>query len=159
MATASTPWHDLAGSITEEQIEEFKDAFSLFDRDGDGTITTAELGTVMRSLGQSVTESDLKDMISEVDADNSGALDFAEFLTMMVRKIRGVDVEKEIASAFRSFDQDGSGTIDAPELEKILRDIDEKLTPEDIQNMMAEADVDGDGQINYTEFANMLIES
>ncbi|GMI12669.1 hypothetical protein TrVE_jg3124 [Triparma verrucosa] len=154
----STPWNDLAASITEDQIEEFKDAFSLFDRDGDGTITTVELGTVMRSLGQSVTESDLKDMISEVDADNSGTLDFAEFLTMMVRKIRGVDVQEEIASAFRSFDDDGSGTIDASELKSILTQIDDKLSADDIKAMMAEADVDGDGTINYEEFANMLIQ-
>ncbi|GMI40433.1 hypothetical protein TeGR_g10340 [Tetraparma gracilis] len=155
---ASTPWHDLAADITEEQIEEFKDAFSLFDRDGDGTVTTSELGTVMRSLGQNVTEADLKDMISEVDADNSGALDFAEFLTMMVRKMRGVDVLDEINSAFASFDKDGSGTIDKKELEAILNNVDEKLSSADINQMMTEADVDGDGQINYSEFANMLIQ-
>lgn len=50
-------------------ISEFKEAFSLFDKDGDGTITTKELGTVMRSLGQNPTEAELQDMINEVDAD------------------------------------------------------------------------------------------
>ena len=48
---------------------EFKEAFSLFDKDGDGCITTKELGTVMRNLGQNPTESELQDMINEVDAD------------------------------------------------------------------------------------------
>ena len=52
--------------MTEEQIAEFKEAFSLFDKDGDGTITTKELGTVMRSLGQNPTEAELQDMINEV---------------------------------------------------------------------------------------------
>lgn len=47
----------------------FLEAFSLFDKDGDGTITTKELGTVMRSLGQNPTEAELQDMINEVDAD------------------------------------------------------------------------------------------
>lgn len=52
--------------VSEEQIAEFKEAFSLFDKDGDGTITTKELGTVMRSLGQNPTEAELQDMINEV---------------------------------------------------------------------------------------------
>merc|ERR1712216_818268 len=49
-----------ADQLTEEQIAEFKEAFSLFDKDGDGTITTKELGTVMRSLGQNPTEAELQ---------------------------------------------------------------------------------------------------
>ncbi|KAI5731028.1 hypothetical protein M8J77_003530 [Diaphorina citri] len=63
----------MADQLTEEQIAEFKEAFSLFDKDGDGTITTKELGTVMRSLGQNPTEAELQDMINEVDADGAGA--------------------------------------------------------------------------------------
>ncbi len=63
-----------ADQLTEEQIAEFKEAFSLFDKDGDGTITTKELGTVMRSLGQNPTEAELQDMINEVDADGKSQL-------------------------------------------------------------------------------------
>lgn len=59
-------------------VLEFKEAFSLFDKDGDGTITTKELGTVMRSLGQNPTEAELQDMINEVDADGNGTIDFPE---------------------------------------------------------------------------------
>merc|ERR1712125_247011 len=53
----------MADQLTEEQIAEFKEAFSLFDKDGDGTITTKELGTVMRSLGQNPTEAELQDCL------------------------------------------------------------------------------------------------
>lgn len=70
----------MAEQFTEEQLNEFKETFSLFDRDGDGTISTKELGTVMRALGQNPTESELQDMINEVDADGNGTLDFTEFL-------------------------------------------------------------------------------
>ena len=60
------------GDLSPEQIAEFKEAFSLFDKDGDGTITTKELGTVMRSLGQNPTEAELQDMIQEVDSNGNG---------------------------------------------------------------------------------------
>uniref|UniRef100_A0A674BB74 Calmodulin n=1 Tax=Salmo trutta TaxID=8032 RepID=A0A674BB74_SALTR len=83
----------------------FKEAFSLFDKDGDGTITTKELGTVMRSLGQNPTEAELQDMINEVDADGNGTIDFPEFLTMMARKMKDTDSEEEIREAFRVFDK------------------------------------------------------
>ena len=53
---------------------EFKEAFSLFDKDGDGTITTKELGTVIRSLGQNPTEAEVRDMVNEVDCDGNGVL-------------------------------------------------------------------------------------
>ncbi|KAJ6408453.1 hypothetical protein OIU84_011714 [Salix udensis] len=66
----------MADQLTDEQISEFKEAFSLFDKDGDGCITTKELGTVMRSLGQNPTEAELQDMINEVDADGNGTIDF-----------------------------------------------------------------------------------
>ena len=65
--------------ITIFVIPEFKEAFSLFDKDGDGTITTKELGTVMRSLGQNPTEAELQDMINEVDADGEYISLMSEF--------------------------------------------------------------------------------
>ena len=86
----------MAEQLTEEQIAEFKEAFSLFDKDGDGTITTKELGTVMRSLGQNPTEAELQDMINEVDADGNGTIDFPEFCTLMARKMKDTDSEEEL---------------------------------------------------------------
>jgi calmodulin len=55
----------------------------------------------MRSLGQNPSESELQDMINEVDADNNGTIDFPEFLTMMARKMKDTDSEEEIREAFK----------------------------------------------------------
>ncbi|XP_066280419.1 calmodulin isoform X2 [Branchiostoma lanceolatum] len=147
---------DLADQLTEEQIAEFKEAFSLFDKDGDGTITTKELGTVMRSLGQNPTEAELQDMINEVDADGNGTIDFPEFLTMMARKMKDTDSEEEIREAFRVFDKDGNGFISAAELRHVMTNLGEKLTDEEVDEMIREADIDGDGQVNYEEFVIMM---
>lgn len=147
----------MADQLSNEQISEFKEAFSLFDKDGDGTITTRELGTVMRSLGQNPTEAELQDMINEVDQDGSGTIDFPEFLTLMARKMQDSDSEEEIKEAFRVFDKDGNGFISAAELRHVMTNLGEKLTDEEVDEMIREADVDGDGQINYEEFVKMMM--
>ena len=141
----------MADQLTEEQIAEFKEAFSLFDKDGDGTVTTKELGTVMRSLGQNPTEAELQDMINEVDADGNGTIDFPEFLSLMARKMKDTDTEEELVEAFKVFDRDGNGFISAAELRHVMTNLGEKLTDEEVDEMIREADVDGDGQINYEE--------
>jgi len=147
----------MVDQLTEEQISEFKEAFSLFDKDGDGNITTKELGTVMRSLGQNPTEQELKDMIEEVDTDNNGTIDFPEFLSMMARKMQDTDTEEEIREAFKVFDKDGNGFISAAELRHVMTTLGEKLSEEEVEEMIREADVDGDGQINYDEFVKMMM--
>lgn len=144
-------------SVSVEQIAEFKEAFSLFDKDGDGTITTKELGTVMRSLGQNPTEAELQDMINEVDADGNGTIDFPEFCTLMARKMKDTDSEEELKEAFRVFDKDGNGFISAAELRHIMTNLGEKLTDEEVDEMLREADIDGDGQINYEEFVKVMM--
>ena len=65
-------------------FQEFREAFSLFDKDGDETITTKELGTVMRSLGQNPTESELQEMIQEVDVDGKIARFFMVFSEVVI---------------------------------------------------------------------------
>merc|ERR1719240_2261958 len=100
----------MADQLTEEQIAEFKEAFSLFDKDGDGTITTKELGTVIRSLGQTPTEAELQDMINEVDADGNGTIDFPEFLSLMARNMKNTDSEEELIEVFKVFDRDGNAS-------------------------------------------------
>ncbi|KAG0313599.1 Calmodulin [Dissophora globulifera] len=146
----------MGDQLSEDQMSEFKEAFTLFDKDGDGIISAKELGTVMRSLGQNPTDAELRDMINEVDADGNGTIDFPEFLTLMARKIAEPDPEEEIRDAFKVFDKDGNGYISAAELRHVLTSLGERYAPEEINEMIREADVDSDGQINYEEFVKMM---
>ncbi|XP_010505874.1 PREDICTED: calmodulin-2/4 [Camelina sativa] len=143
--------------LTEDQLVECKEIFSSIDKDGDGCITTKELGTVMRSLGQNPTEAELQDMINEVDADGNGTIDFPEFLNLMARKMKDTDSEEELKEAFRVFDKDQNGFISAAELRHVMTNLGEKLTDEEVDEMIKEADVDGDGQINYEEFVKVMM--
>ncbi|CAI7733445.1 unnamed protein product [Closterium sp. NIES-54] len=120
-------------------------------------ITTKELGTVMRSLGQNPTEAELQDMINEVDADGNGTIDFPEFLNLMARKMKDTDSEEELKEAFKVFDKDQNGFISAQELRHVMTNLGEKLTDEEVDEMIREADVDGDGQVNYEEFVKMMM--
>ncbi|OEU22277.1 calmodulin [Fragilariopsis cylindrus CCMP1102] len=149
----------MADQYTEEQIAEFKEAFSIFDRDGDGTIDSEELGTVMRSLGNQPTEEEVEDMIREADTDGNGTIDFMEFIEMMPRQERDDNAEEEMIEAFRIFDTDGDGSITADELRQIFNNLGEKLTDEEISDMIKEADTDGDGEINYQEFVRMMFQN
>jgi calmodulin len=147
----------MANPLTEEQIAEFREAFSLFDRDGDGSITTKELATVIRSLGQNPTEAEIQDMINEVDTDGNGTIDFREFLDLMAHKIKDLDSDEELREAFKVFDKDQNGYISAAELRHVMINLGEKLTEEEVELMIKEADTDGDGQVNYEEFVRMMM--
>ncbi|KAI5480303.1 calmodulin [Pseudohyphozyma bogoriensis] len=94
---------------SEAQLVEFRDAFALFDRDGDGTVTTKDIGAVMRSLGQNPTEEELDAMMDEVDRDKDGTFDFEEFVALMANTISDDTSEAELRAAFKVFDKDGSG--------------------------------------------------
>ena len=84
-----------ASQLPKEQIAQYRQAFALFDNDGDGGITSAELGTVLRSLGQDPSEGELQQMVDAVDVDNNGEIDFEEFINMMISSNTVEDVEQE----------------------------------------------------------------
>lgn len=144
-------------NLTEEQVAEFKEAFQIFDKNGDGSITVKELGTVMRSLGQNPSDEEIQKMINEVDEDKSGTIDFNEFLGLMAKKMKESNTEDDLLEAFKVFDRDGNGKISAHELRYVMMSAGEELTEADIADIIQSADTDGDGYIDYQEFVRLLM--
>lgn len=103
----------------------------------------------MKSLGQNPTEAELTDMINEIDEDGDGTVDFKEFLKMMMKKANSKDPYDELKEAFKVFDKDQNGFISEAELKQVMLQLGETLSDEELQEMIKEADEDGDGQVNY----------
>ncbi|KAK3936687.1 hypothetical protein QBC46DRAFT_394370 [Diplogelasinospora grovesii] len=143
-------------STEQLQREQFKEVFDIFDKDGTGDITAEELGNVMKELGLNPSDAELQDLISEVDVNNDGVINFEEFLHLMSQKVKETDTEQELINAFKVFDQDGSGTISTEELRNVLRSLGENLTDAELDEMIHLADENGDGQIDYQEFAKIM---
>ena len=100
--------------LTEDEIEEIKEAFDLFDTDGSGTIDPKELRAAMQSLGFEAKNQTIFQMISDLDKNKSGSIDFEEFLDMMTARMSDKDTREDIAKVFRLFDDDTSGSIKRP---------------------------------------------
>ena len=94
-------------------------------------------------------------MIANCEKDEkNGGIDFNEFIAMMTRQ--GSDVEEDIAHSFRVFDRDSDGLITKEELMITMNNLGEPITEEEVKAMIAEADIDGDGKINFAEFKSLI---
>ncbi|MGI2908434.1 EF-hand domain-containing protein [Tolypothrix sp. VBCCA 56010] len=141
--------------MTEQEVAKLWEAFQMFDEDGNSTISAEELGQVMRSLGQNPSDTELRDMIKEVDVDLSGAINFEEFKALMVSQ-QG-DRNSRLALAFSVFDENGTGEITADEMRAVMSQF--GLTDQELDEIIKEVDHDGDASIDFEEFCKLVPES
>ena len=149
--------NSIVDNLTDEQIIEFREAFQAFDKDGNGSITTKELGTVMRSLGQNLSEAEIKEIIDEVDEDKNGVIDFQEFLSLMARKMKIIDKEDELLDAFKILDIEGTGKISKYQLRYIILSTESGFSGEDVEELLKKTDIDEDGYIDLNNFIKILM--
>lgn len=142
--------------LTEDKKTDIKDAFDLFDPDGTGIIATKEFKVAMRALGFEPTKEELKKLITDVDPEGLGKLSYEDFLKVITIKMSEKDSKDEILQAFRLFDDDDTGKISFKNLKRVARELGENLTDEEIQEMIDEADKDGDGEISQEEFLRIM---
>uniref|UniRef100_A0A7N0TGM8 EF-hand domain-containing protein n=1 Tax=Kalanchoe fedtschenkoi TaxID=63787 RepID=A0A7N0TGM8_KALFE len=130
-------------SNAEAQIDELRQVFERFDVNGDGKISSSELGAMITSLGQTATEEEIQRMIIEADKDGDD-VDSDEAL----ESLRG---------AFAVFDIDGNGSISAEELHKVLKGLGDACSVPVCKRMISCVDADGDGMISFDEFKVMML--
>jgi len=142
-----------------EQIKVLKRAFDGFDHDKKGCISTDVVATIMKMMGHRPNAAALKEVILEVDADGSGELDFEEFVVLAAKFMNEEDeaeMERELKEAFRLYDKKEEGFIPTSVLRQILKELDDKLTDEDLDGIIEEVDADGSGTVDFDEFMEMM---
>ncbi|XP_024026486.1 probable calcium-binding protein CML13, partial [Morus notabilis] len=129
---------------SDNQVSSMKEAFTLFDTDGDGRIVPSELGILMRSLGGNPTQAQLKSIIAEENL--LASFDFPRFLDLMAKHTKPEPFDRQLHDAFKVLDKDATGFVFVAELRHILTRIGEKLEPAEFNEWIREVDVNYDGK-------------
>ena len=142
--------------ITEEQSQEIKEAFDLFDSESTGYIDSKELKVAMRALGFEPKKEEIRKILSEVDKQGEGNISFEDFLSIMTEKMLERDPIEEMKKAFHLICEEGQDKITLKSLQKVAKELGENMTIEELQEMIEEADRDGDGEIGEEDFLKVM---
>jgi len=148
-------------------LKVIRQAFKQFDVDNDGSISKQEVVQGMKASGRTVTNEEIETLFILADRDNNGQIDFAEFALIMIpsaperiNKLKSKFNEKAaVEAAFKKFDSNNDGAIDANEMKAGLTNSGVLLTDQEIETIFAVADCDGDGEVSLEEFVQLLCPS
>ncbi|XP_075261529.1 neo-calmodulin-like [Convolutriloba macropyga] len=144
--------------LSKAKLMEFKEAFDYFDVELSSHLPVEKLEQHLIDMGYNPTDMELDKFELEVDPDNTGYYNFDAFMKMVAYILRaGDDIEEDLAQVFRLFDPDSSGSISTKEIIDILKEIDPKMPRKEIDEMIADADPDGSGEITFDEFKHMMM--
>lgn len=138
-------------------VDEFQEAFQLFDSRGDGKIHVAQIGDALRALGQNPTESDVKKCTLHLKPDER--ISFEVFLPIYqaISKARSGDTANDFIEGLRHFDKDGNGFISSAELRHLLSTLGEKLSDDEVEQLL-QGQEDSQGNINYENFVHLIMQ-
>ncbi|KAJ3443028.1 ef-hand protein [Anaeramoeba flamelloides] len=144
--------------LQDNQKAEIKEAFDLFDKDGDGKVEGSSIGTILRSLGINPTLKEIEELEQEIETNEEGILTFQSFLTKVTSRYKEKDTFEDVEKAFRTFDPEDQGWVPTDELRELLTTIGEPLTKEEVDELIKEADPEETGKIVYKKLIPKMLE-
>lgn len=169
--------------LTEEQEDEIREAFDLFDTEGSGSIDIKGFKVAIRALGFEPNKEELISLLSEVH-DGSGTIDFETFSTIVAKKMVNLcssissfifipqytdigfcslfiykserDVHEDFMKIFRLFDDDATGKITFKNLKRVAKELNVDISDDQLKEMIEEADLNGDNGVDENEFLHIL---
>ncbi|XP_044518336.1 calmodulin-like protein 4 isoform X1 [Gracilinanus agilis] len=146
----------MAKFLSQDQINEFKECFSLYDKGQRGRIKANDLIVVMRCLGASPTPGEVGRHLLNHKLDRNSELDFSTFLTIMHKQMQQEEPQKEILLAMLMTDKEKKGYITAEELRSKLTKMGERLTNKEVDDLLREANIGPNGKVKYNEFIQKI---
>lgn len=141
----------------QEKEQLLKESFDMFDKDKNGLVNAVELGNILRSLGYEIDEQEPNQLIHEFDLNEDNLIDFNEFLQIIEKRGKFKELEEELLEAFKIFDKEGKGLIPSSEFRHYMLSLGERMTDDDVDEMIKEADPLDSGFISYKEFVNKIL--
>jgi Ca2+-binding EF-hand superfamily protein len=135
----------------QNQIQEFKEAFTMIDQDRDGIIGPDDLSNIFQQIGR---EADPK-VVKEMLAESSEKLNFTHFLTLFGEKLHGTDTEGTLRDAFTLFDEDKSGFLAEEYVKDLLMNVGDQYNKDEIKQVWKEAPIEG-GKFDYLKFVRFI---
>lgn len=144
--------------LLDDQKQEIREAFQLFDMNNDGFLDYHELKVALRALGFEVTKKEVLDIIDEYDTSGERVISYADFYRHVAGAMLERDPIVEIKRAFSLFDDDHTGKISIKNLRRVAKELGETMSDDELAAMIDEFDLDGDGEISLEEFINICME-
>lgn len=146
--------------LSKDQLKVLQKAFDAFDKDKTGSIPTDVVGTILELLGQTLSEEELDDIFDEYDLDESGQLEFSEFVQLASNYVEPEEdydaLRKELREVFMMYDKEAKGFIPVDMFKQILRELDGAVPEEELDDIIDEIDADGSGTVDFEEFMEVM---
>ncbi|XP_066517023.1 calcium-binding protein 2 isoform X1 [Hoplias malabaricus] len=147
--------------LSQPELDELAEAFKEFDYDQDGYLNYKDLAECMRTMGYMPTEMELLEIIQQIKMRLGGLMDFDDFCELMGPRMMTETAHmlglKELKCSFNQFDTDGDGKITPDEMKEAVKTLlGEKLKKGELEELLKEMDLNGDGTVDFDEFVMML---